>query len=86
MQRFHADPHYVHKLMKSDYQEYGADSETDEKHFGHDKYLFPYTAEEDHAPPARVTNDVNNPGEWAGRSGQASAVASPLGPPPHDHE
>lgn len=43
--------HYVQKLMKNDYhakmsenfQEYGEGSETDEKHHGHDKYLFPYT-------------------------------------------
>lgn len=79
------DAHYVHKLMKNDYQtklndnfhEYGDASETEEKHQGHDKYLFPYTAEEDHCgtqtatyQPSRtfspsLTNDVNNPGAMA---------------------
>lgn len=52
-QRFHSDPHYVQKLMKNDYHaklndnfhDYGEGSETDEKHYGHDKYLFPYTGE-----------------------------------------
>lgn len=46
-----ADPHYVQKLMKSDYhakmsenfQDYADGSETEEKHYGQDKYLFPYT-------------------------------------------
>lgn len=92
--------------MKNDYQaklcqetnyqsEYLEGSETEEKQYGHhDKYLFPYTAEEDHAhttttatylPPSRVispglvTNDVNNPGDFGIRSTQGSRMGSHMG-------
>ncbi|XP_018329600.1 protocadherin-like wing polarity protein stan [Agrilus planipennis] len=85
--RMQYDPHYMSNsnVSKSNYisnlisprdenyQEYlegGSDGE--EKHHVNDKYLFPYTAEEDHitphsyAPPNRimspVSNDINNPG------------------------
>ncbi|KAJ8975858.1 hypothetical protein NQ317_015895 [Molorchus minor] len=71
---------YMPKVMPHDnmnYQEYtDRCSDIEEKHHINDKYLFPYTAEEDHVstnnyihpnhPGSRimspVTNDINNPG------------------------
>ncbi|KAI8429180.1 hypothetical protein MSG28_007717 [Choristoneura fumiferana] len=62
-------------MLKNDYQrkmDYGEYndrmSEGSDKHHPHDKYLFPYTAEEDHSSlrppqPPPVRNDLAHPGE-----------------------
>ncbi|GLV44458.1 starry night [Carabus blaptoides fortunei] len=99
-----SDPHYVHKLMKNDYHAKLADnfheyvdhgSETEEKHHLGDKYLFPYTAEEDHCgtsypshqpssrmmspAPVLTTNDINNPPDYRMVVGPGSRIGSVMG-------
>jgi len=74
-----------------DYTDRGSD--LDEKHHINDKYLFPYTAEEDHIPThnnylhhssSRImspitTNDINNPGLDYHSSRMGSRMGSVLG-------
>ncbi|XP_049823743.1 protocadherin-like wing polarity protein stan isoform X2 [Aethina tumida] len=90
---------YMPKMMPHEnmnYQEY-ADrcSDIDDKHHMNDKYLFPYTAEEDHVPihnnymhPSHpssrmmspITNDINNPGmDYHHGSHVGSRMGSVLG-------
>jgi cadherin EGF LAG seven-pass G-type receptor 1 len=86
---------YLSKMMHhenmnfQDYAERGSD--VDDKHHMNDKYLFPYTAEEDHMtshnnymhPSSRimspVTNDINNPGMEYHGSHMGSRIGSVLG-------
>lgn len=78
MQNMKSD--YMGKMMghNMNYQEYSDRcSDIEEKHHINEKYLFPYTAEEDHVnshnnflhhPGSRmmspVSNDINNPGKY----------------------
>ncbi|KAK4875010.1 hypothetical protein RN001_011432 [Aquatica leii] len=100
--RMHYDPHYImntetnqsylSKAMRNkDYPDYGDDrcSDLEEKHHVNEKYLFPYTAEEDHlnshhyAQSGRmmspITNDINNPGLEYHGSRMGSRIGSVLG-------
>ncbi|XP_017787025.1 PREDICTED: protocadherin-like wing polarity protein stan isoform X1 [Nicrophorus vespilloides] len=108
MMRAHYDPQYVTNMAHTkaeymgklvspheniNYQEYAERcSDLDEKHHINDKYLFPYTAEEDHMashnnymhhPSSRImspiTNDVNNPGMDYHGSRMGSRMGSVLG-------
>ncbi|KAL3270161.1 hypothetical protein HHI36_009218 [Cryptolaemus montrouzieri] len=81
---------YMPKMMPHEnmnYQEYSERlSDIEEKHQMNDKYLFPYTAEEDHAPmhnmyPSHQTsvNDVNNSCMDYHGSAMGSRIGSVLG-------